>query len=57
MKQIIMSMITDARNDLHEMEKSKMSLKNRIAYEKAILRLKTINDLLYKCGKLENPSN
>lgn len=49
MKQIIKNLHWDAKRQLERMQKSKMSLADRIAYEKALEKLELMTLLLDKC--------
>lgn len=46
MKDIAFQLYYDARNNLLRMQKAKMSLSDRIAYEKAIVQLETMERIL-----------
>lgn len=46
MKQIIKNLYWDAQRELNKMQKSKMSLSDRVAYEKALEKLELALTLL-----------
>lgn len=49
MKQVIKNLQYEAKRELWKMQKSKMSLADRIAYEKALEKLELMMYLLDKC--------
>jgi len=48
MKDLLQQLLRDSLNDMNSMKKERMLLSDRIKLEKAMVRIQTVRDMIYK---------